>query len=365
MCTRTGGMVLTAGTTLPDAKNLLYNVYKKKTIDQKRKHLYTVVDIYKSIALRSQDEADDFWGRFLDELTNWGLYSDNIQSQYFVSFDIKGDRWVTVEQLEANESFKIAKLGIEKLSNAIVSNNNRDRFYRIASFDSAKKNDFAALILGLIEVRTDSDGYDNYYFYITDFMIINDEELTAKTILDPNIMNERVMNICQKHKIDMVVYEASANQSDRAFYLQQKFNKRRLPIKTIPIDYGGKNKERMFLKSEMELAGKKVFLPEMINTEFDKGYKEFIDQLKIFKKTYTGTTIKFAAPDGKGLHDDFISAFSQFIYLPYLIEYKKEQNATVGLGNSEEFDYYYDFYKSDEADSNMENVNKRTVYTYK
>jgi len=363
MLNRTGGCIITAGTTLPDASNLIYNIYKKKTIPTERKFLLDVFQVYESIARRSNEEAQDYWDRFIKEAINNGLNSDYILSQYMVSFEIRGERWVTIEAMENNNLFNIERLGIDKLWEIIVSKGRQDNFYRIASFDSSKKVDFAAMVLGILERKYDSNGDEYYHTYATDFIIVNDSELTAKTMLDPEKMNDRVFSICLKNDIDMIIYEASANQSDRAFYLQKKFNK--LPDKktmTIPIDYGGRNKEKIFLKAEAEIASGKVSLPTLRNTSYDNGYAEFIDELKIFKKTYKGTTIKFASPDSKGLHDDFISAWGQMIYLPYYIEDCKTRGKTAGLGVDFEMNYRIDFYRRSEQ------INARSrgrVYSYK
>lgn len=348
MTSRTGGSIICSGTTLPDAKNLIYNMYRKQSIEQKRKILRTAFDVYKSIALRSMSEAEDYWRRFKSEVAEHGLHSDYIRSQYLVSFDIKGDRWITIETLEEQQVFNIPKMQIENIEGLLHGYTRQGhRYYRIGSFDSAKKTDYAAFIAGILEVYI-KDDVEYYKTYATDFIIINDDEKQQNTIIDPEKLTERVSRLAVKMELDMVVYEATANQSDRAFYLQKDFNKRKSGIKTIPIDYAGKNKEKIFLKAESEIGAGRAFLPHLNNEAHSRGYREFIEEMKNFKKEYTGSSIKFYGPEGRGNHDDFVSAWVNFIYLPHLINSKKEKGASVGLGVSYEYDYPFDWYKQEE-----------------
>ena len=82
----------------------------------------------------------------------------------------------------------------------------------------------------------------------------------------------------------------------------------------------------------------------------DRFFREFIEQVKIFRKEYTGSTVKFAAPDAKGLHDDFISAWVDLIYLPYYCEDCMIKGKTAEL-DSVQFNYPIRMYKAtDEKD---------------
>ncbi len=359
---RTGGCVVSLGTTLPDPSNLLYFVFRKKTIPRNRKFLINVIEAYTSICLRSYDEANDYWNRFEQELANHGMYSDYVQSQYFVSFEIKGERWFTIEALEEKNIFNIPRLGIHNFTETLPSYSlNSTTYYRVGSFDSAKLNDFAALTIGIIE-RKITDDDETYHSYITDYIIVNDEEITAKTILDPEQMIQKVSVLCKRYQLDMIVFEASGQQDDRAFYLAKELKSRKLGCKVMPLSYGGRNKEKIFLKVENEIAAGRLSLPILDNVKISKEYREFIEELKIFRKVFSGSSIKFSAPDGKGLHDDFISSMANFIYLPHLINDAMSKGTSAGLGISADYDYPLGFWYKN---TNTTNSSNRTVFAYK
>ncbi len=360
MTSRTGGCTIIQGTSLPSAEQLLYATYRRKSIDEKRRVFVNVEEVYQSIYLRSPDEAEDYWRRYSKEAGDFGENSDYIMSQYYVSFDIKGERWFTLEQLEELSVFRIKEIGIDNLTKTLpMYSDSSRRYYRIGSFDSAKKNDIAAFICGIVEVTEDRGDID-YNIYITDFISVNDEEKKSNKILTPEVMTERLVSLCSRYRLDMIIFEATANQDDRAFYLAKALSRTGIGTKVIPIDYSGTNKQKIFLKAESVVQCAKVALPIQDVSYQNKGYREFIEQLKIFKKEVIGSRIKFAAPEGRNLHDDFISAFAQLVYIPYyLTESELVKMRYAGLGNDDITNYPIIWYKANQASSQTE---RKVVY---
>lgn len=353
MTNRTGGITIIQGTSLPDASQLLYSTYRRKSILNKHRIMKDVVEVFLSISLRSREEALLYWERYVKEASDWGVHSDYIQSQYFVSFKIKGDRWLELGELEEIGIPSIEHVGMNYLMETHLRgyNENSKRFYKVGSFDSAKKKDMAAYTGGIIEVvDVDDDGNTEYHSYVTDFRMINEAERKAGTIISPTELTNRIANICIKEQLDMLVYEVSGQQSDRAYYLAKELKKRGCNTKVIPIDYGGRNKQKIFLKVESVIQCGGTSFPTLNNTANDRFFREFIEQVKIFRKEYTGSTVKFAAPDAKGLHDDFISAWVDLIYLPYYCEDCMIKGKTAEL-DSVQFNYPIRMYKAtDEKD---------------
>jgi hypothetical protein len=362
MTNRTGGMTIIQGTSLPDASQLLYSTYRRKSIPKKCRIMKDVIEVFTSIALRSKEEALLYWDRYVKESSDWGVHSDYIQTQYFVSFAVKGDRWFEIGELEESGVFTIPKLTTKYLTEEYIKRYKPEsnKFYRVGSFDSAKKKDMAAYVGGIIEeVDIGEDGDIEYHSYVSDFRIINEREREQGLQMSPDDLTDRIASICIKEKLDMLVYETSAGQSDRAYYLAKELKRRGSRTKVIPIDYGGRNKQKIFLKAESIIQSGKTSLPLVENFKYDRFFKEFIEQLKIFKKEYKGSTIKFAAPEGNGLHDDFISAWVDFIYLPYHCEHCMITGKTADL-DALQFNYPIMMYK---ADSEKEN-NRRVITRY-
>lgn len=176
-------------------------------------------------------------------------------------------------------------------------------------------------------------------------------------------MTKKVASLCRQFELDMVVYEASAQQDDRAFYLAKELKMRKIGTKVIPLSYGGRNKEKIFLKVEAEISSGKLKLPILEIAYTDRAYNEVVEEFKIFRKIYTGTTIKFSAPEAKGLHDDFISSIANFIYLPWLAIEADQKFITANLSSDPNYDYQIKLYKN-ESLTNEENSG-RTIFSYK
>lgn len=363
MTSRTGGITIIQGTSLPEANQLLYATYRKKSIDQTHRVLFNAIEVYLSIALRSVEEADVYWQRYIKEASDNGVLSDYIQSQYFVSFNIKGDRWVELGAMEEDGIFSIKQYGIEYFTKECLRsyNKNDSRYYRIGSFDSAKKRDLAAFTAGILECTTTLDGDSNYHVYTTDFITVNEKEKENGIQINPDQLTERLVSLCIKYELDMLVYETSAQQTDRAYYLAKELKRRNVQTKVIPIDYARGMKQRMFEKVEGIINTGRTSTLDLEMTKHSKSFKEFIEELKIFKKIYEKNSIKFSAPDGRGLHDDFISAWVQMVYLPYYIEYCEMNGISADL-DAMDFDYPIMFYK---ANRNSEENSQRGIMYYR
>lgn len=355
---KTGGIVLTLGTTLPSADNLLYQVYKKESIPSNRKILIDVKEVYELMKIRSESEAEQYWRRYELEVREKGINSDYIQSQYWVSFTILGSRFITVEKMQQLNIFNIPELGMNRTVRRLALS--KDSFYRIGAIDSARKSDMAAFIGGICHVYTNDDGSTKYRIYATDFVEINKDERSRGTIISPDDLASRSSSLCQQFQLDMLMYDSSAQQSDRAYSLHTMNKRKNVNTLIVPYDYGGRNKETMFLYFEDSLNNNSINLPDLKNTEISEEYNEFIEEIAIFKKEYTGSTIKFAAPNVRGCHDDFIAALAQLVYLPKYVEKCEDNGKTSGLSEMEDYDIKFSRYNDLEDNNSM-----RTVHYYR
>lgn len=324
MTNRTGGSIIVQGTSLPNADQLLYATYRKRSIKPENKIMLNILEVYKSVALRSKEEADQLWQKYENEAMDNGVYSDYIQSQYFVSFDIKGDRWLKLDTLESAGIFsKIQTLGIDKYVAQHISNYNQQdpRYYRVASFDSARKHDLAAFCAGILEVTKDTDGGNLYHTNITDFHTINEKEKATGKVINPDVLVDRVCALCIRLGIEYIIYDTSGQQVDRAYYLAKQLRKKNAKTIVIPMDYGGKNKQKMFGVAETIFETGKTSLPSLDLQSHSPSYKELIEEIKVFKKSVEGNTIRYAAPQATNIHDDFVCSVVQLIYLPHHIDH--------------------------------------------
>lgn len=354
---KTGGSILVMGTTLPTADSLLYQTFKKDAIPNTRKIRISVEDVYKLMKIRSEAEAEQYWRRYQLEVSAHHINSDYIQSQYWVNFEITGTRFITMEKMQQLNVFQIPQLGMQRQINRM--NLPKDTYYRIAAIDSARKSDLATFVAGILHIYHAEDGTIKYRTYATDFVEMNADERARGAILSPDDLASRSSNLCKQYRIDMLMYDVSGQQGDRAYALATLNKNRNINTMIVPYDYSGKNKETMFLYLEDSLHNNTAFLPFLENAETNIGYNEFLEELQIFKKEYSGNSIKYGAPDARGCHDDYVTAWAQLVYLGKYVEKCMGQNKTAGL--AENMDYFIQFSRYDKL---QEEDNFRSVLYY-
>ncbi len=342
--TRTSGIIVALGTTIPDASNLLYNFYKSPTIPDERRIIFDWESVYEMKKQRSVEDAEKYKTRVMKEIEKYNINSDYIQTQYYCTFNVVGDRFTTMDRLVSYNVFRLNQYGIENF-------NFKDFDYIVASFDSARFHDYAAILIGGINKRykqnTDGNRDSLYYEYtIFEFQIFNED----KKILSPDDLSIMVSDICAKYKIDMIIYDTTAQQLDRAYYLQKEFDKRKINTFIVPLNYSNK-KMFMFQTLEDALIQQQIQVPDLSFRETYKAFDEFIEEILYLKKIKKENgKMDFKAPEGEMFRDDLVMIFSQFIYLPIYIKRCLEQDRTVTQNISNEYNKPIKFYKLTETE---------------
>lgn len=342
--TRTSGIIVALGTTNSDPSNLLFDLYNSSEIPDDRKIIYTWEDVYDMKKLRNEDDADKYRVRVLKEIAKYGVSSEYIQTQFHCSFKTIGDRFTTIEKLNSYELFKGNAYGIE--------NYDLSKFdYIIASFDSARFHDYAGLLLGGINRKIDNlTGMEYFEYNVFEFRIFNED----KKQLSPDDLSNMVSEVCQIYKIDMLIYDTTAQQIDRAYYLQKEFDKRKIKTFIIPLNYSNK-KMFMFQTLEDAMMQKQISLPAIDFRENQKAYDEFIDEILYLKKIKKDNgKFDYKAPDGENFKDDLAMVFAQFIYCPIYIKRCREKDNLVTQNISAEYNKIINFYKLGEHEETEE-----------
>lgn len=344
------------GTTLSNAENLLFQTYKKKSMPDERKIIYDVEDVYKMVKMRSETDAEIIWMKFKKELSDHGLYSDYIKTQYYCSFDVKGSRFVTLDRLEELGVIRKDYLtGMEEyLKRFSVKANN---IYRIGSFDSARYHDMAIFVGGILKVD-EENGIKTYSIYTTDFRIINKIERDNGTVISPSTLTERCSSICNEFKLDMAIYDSTGQQSDRVYYLWQLNKMKEIKTMIVPYSYVGGNKQAMFQKLEEKIESVEVFLPNKDDPNQD--YQEFLKQFSYFKKEEVGTKIKYQAPQARGFFDDFVVGFAQLAYLPHYLDKCEDLGTSANLASDADYDLCFSKWNGENK-----NVIERLITNYR
>ena len=74
--TRTAGIIVALGTTLPDVSNLLYNLYKSDDIPKERKIIFNWEQVYEMKKLRNEEDAEKYKIRVQKEIAKYGMNSE-------------------------------------------------------------------------------------------------------------------------------------------------------------------------------------------------------------------------------------------------------------------------------------------------
>jgi len=302
--TRTGGVLIAIGTTLPDVENLLYNMYIDDELPTHNKFLMTWEEVVKLKKKNSEDMAEKYQIRVEKEIKKYGKLSEYIQTQYYVSFQVAGDRFITMDKLRANNIFS------GEITDDMITVYGNE--YVVAGFDPALNNDYAAMSIGVAQLNDD----DNIIVKAQKFIIFNpDRKNMAITTLV-----EKVARVCELYKIDMLMVDASGQQSDRAYLLYATLRKNGINTLLVPYDYGGKNKGYMFRYFEDSIFNQSFILPAEEYMRVDETYAEFVDELLYMKKTLSPSgVIQYKAPNGAMFFDDGVCAMAQLNYVTYYV----------------------------------------------
>lgn len=319
--TRTGGITYALGTTLPDDSNVLYNMYKDKSIPDESKIMYTWEDVYKSKKCVNEKGADKYKNSVTKEIEAYGIRSEYVQTQYYCSFNVRGERFITIDDLEHNN-----------ILSGVMEDNLREyggnqHIYKIAAFDPATTIDFAFLTAGL---ALKYPGSERFKIALKDCRILNknDEKVSSDRLLD------MVVEYCAWNEIDMIMIDATAAQEDRAFHLWKKLKLRGVNTLVIPYSYAGMNKQHMMASFEDAIYNQTLIMPRKEYIEVHEDYRELFEETLYLQRNITDRgTVTYKAPEGDRFHDDGIMSLSMLNYMCYYIQKMSKKNHIIDLGD--------------------------------
>lgn len=302
-------------------------MYKDKGIPDERKIFYTWEDVYACKVMSSKIEAEKYKVRVMKEIDKYSLSSDYVQTQYYCSFNIKGNRFITLEELRELDIFQgdicdnISSLG--KSSNSCM-------VYRIAGFDPATVNDYAAFSIGLAYVHSNG----NIIVQLKNIYILNKN----MDKISPNELIRRAALLCEEHKIDMIMVDSTGNQEDRSYYLYKELRAIGCNTFVIPYSYGNKNKQKMMGYLEDSFNNKTIIFPkEELRTSHEE-YDELLKEMSyLIKESKENGTITYKAPEGSVFFDDLVMSLGQLNYICYYTKMQMKNKKIINLGDGIEY----------------------------
>lgn len=316
--TRTGGILFAIGTTLSDPDNVLFDMYSDPEITPDRKLLYNWEEVHRYKMMVSQDLADKYERRVQKEIKKYGINSDYIQSQYYVSFDIVGNKFMTIERLRSSNVMR----GDYGMANVFNTNRN----FIVAGFDPAVVNDYAVLTVGESLIVPDEkgklDGVD-IINHLKEVTIMNKDRhrISIEYLID------EICKKCDEYQIDMLMFDSTAGQEHAAFFLIKELKERGIRTMVIPFSFANKNKVSMMHYLEDSLFNQTIILPrEEYRTSIEE-YNEMLEEVCYLQKTVSASgTPQFKAPEGTSFFDDCVMSLALMNYCTYFVitnAYKK------------------------------------------
>lgn len=329
--TRTGGFSYVMGTTLPDEENLLYSYYCDNGISKEKKIIYTWEEVYELRSYNNKKEAEKYKTFVNSEIAKFGLSSDYILTQYYCSFNIKGDKFITLEDLTDNDVFSGGSI-CNDLKKIVIDNEEieMNHLYRIGAYDPALNIDIAALTIGI------STGIDdiNTYTTITKNLYALNKENKTKVVLSSDQILDRVANLCEFHNLDMIILDTTAGQIDRAYTLYMKLKERNIDTMVVPFSFANANKQLMMKYFEDSIYNKNFKLPTKKESEYHEDYQEAIKELLYLQKIKSKNKYDYSSPTGKNFHDDFPMSLALLNYCCKYVHdcYCKKYHVNLGGG---------------------------------
>lgn len=294
---------------MPEDSSVLFNMYKDKGIPDNKKIRYDWIDVYKLKVLSDkiydmnknyieiEDRASEIYRRSVEkEIKKYGEKSDYILTQYYVSFDVKGSRFITMDMLEQFNIFRGGR--ITDTLNVLNDKTQGIATFKIGALDPALDDDYAFLTIGTVVV----DLIERVVLEIKprNFYILNEDE----DVISPETLIERTGRKCAEYELDMIILDSSAAQADRAYYLYKWLAKNNINTMVIPYAYGNQNKQKMMAYLEDSIYSSRLSLPDLDEAKHHKTFNELIEELLYLQKTYTASKIIYKAPEGRQFFDD-------------------------------------------------------------
>lgn len=317
------GSVICSGTTLPDVTNVLYAMNLDNEIKQEKRIFFNWEEVYELKKLQDPEEAEKYRLKAEKEIRKNGLMSEYIQTQYYCSFQVQGNRFVTLDVLREKDVFSLYEYGL--LPEEIDKYSRNNNVYIIGALDTSLDEDYCTLIIGLIIVDP-ADKY-SYSVEVREILIYNfeEEKITPEDIIT------KTVEYCKYFKLDALIIDGTAAQKDRAFYICKKLDAEKIGTMVVPYYYNQHTKGRLFYKLEELILDKKFKMPLETYKSQIPVYKEAIDELLYFQKNVTPSGyVKFSAPKTSGLHDDCVSCLGELaISYTYILECEETKKKAV------------------------------------
>jgi len=310
------------GIASTDSSSLQYSVHFN---EKSYKTIYTWEDIYKLKRITSEEEAESYKKSVLAEIAdNGGHNSTEVQTNFYMSWEITDGKFTTREQLRKNNVFQ---------SEICTPNINAD--FIVAGIDLSSVSDYQVLTIAetyrmnteykQYNKHRDDDVTSKWDYYIKEIVTFNPD----RQRMDTEIEAGKLAKILNANKVDILMIDSSGTQKSQLQEIYKAIKKLGINTMCVPYDFGGwSNKANMMSELELNLFSGRLKLPKEEYKKSHDSFRLLYEELLVLKKEKPkngGRNIQYLAPPGKT--DDHCMSLALCIYaLPRLEQliYKKD-----------------------------------------
>ncbi len=311
------------GIASTDSSCLQYAVHYN---DETYKSIYTWEDIYRLKKATSIKDAEKYKVSVLAEIQkNGGKFSTEVQTNFYMSWEITDGKFTTREQLRKNNVFQTD-----------IEQANLKADFIVAGLDLATTNDYMVLTImeaykldNVLYNPISKNGGARYDYYVKDIITFN----PGRERMDVERESKRITNKLREHRVDMVTVDASGTQKAQVQSIYKAVKKANINTLIIPFDFGGyANKAKMMSELELSMFSGRLKLPKEEIKDYHQSFRFLYDELLFLKKykPKKGRNIKYEAPNGKT--DDHVMSLSLGVYTIAYVEELMYKRKMIEIG---------------------------------
>ena len=285
---------IVTGIASTDSSNIQHMVHY---MDNSIKYIYTWEDVYRMKKAIDPEHAKNFKRSVLAKIdANGGHNSTEVQTNYYMSWEITDGKFTTREQLRKNNIFQTD-----------IGKPNINSDYIVAGLDLSSSNDYMVLTIMeayktiFINDKGEELEYWNYYVkYIKTYNL-------DKMRMDSEETAEKVAKDLKENRVDMLMIDGTGTQSAQVEDIYKAVQKININTLCIPYSFGGnQNKVLMMSNLEKHMFSGRLKLPKEEYKKDDKSFDILYDELIALKKfkTKNSSNVQYLAPTGGSVTTD-------------------------------------------------------------
>lgn len=316
---------IVTGIASTDASNLQHMVHY---MNESIKYIYSWEDVYKMKKAINPEHAENFKKSVLAKIeANGGHNSTEVQTNYYMSWEITDGKFTTREQLRKNNIFQ-----------TIIEKPNINADFIVAGLDLASVSDY--MVLTIMEayrttaINDEGDEYEYWNYYVKYIKTYNLDKMR----MDSEKTAKKVAEDLYENKVDMVMVDGTGTQGSQVEDIYKAIKRRNISTLCVPYAFSGtQNKVLMMSNLEKHMFSGRLKLPKESYRNENKSFTILYDELIALRKfkTQGNSNVQYLAPTGGAVTtDDHCMSLALGAYcIQYIKLMMKKKNKFIEIGD--------------------------------